>query len=112
MNEKGFATISMLYLSIFLIFVTYFIISITSIIYNKNLTQNAADQVSIKLAITKDCQSLNNILNLNKVDFETCEVRDNFVEVQVKKTLDLRIYENLSKFGINLRELTAISRAF
>ncbi|MFM2200269.1 MAG: hypothetical protein RL769_324 [Pseudomonadota bacterium] len=112
MNEKGFATISMLYLSIFLIFVTYFIVSITSIIYNKNLTQNAADQVSIKLAITKDCQSLNNILNLNKVDFETCEVRDNFVEVQVKKTLDLRIYENLSKFGINLRELTAISRAF
>jgi len=112
MNEKGFATISMLYLSIFLIFVTYFIVSITSIIYNKNLTQNAADQVSIKLAITKDCQSLNNILNLNKVDFETCEVRDNFVEVQVKKTLDLIIYENLSKFGINLRELTAISRAF
>ena len=112
MNEKGFATISMLYLSIFLIFVTYFIVSITSIIYNKNLTQNAADQVSIKLAITKDCQSLNNILNLNKVDFETCEVRDNFVEVQVKKTLELRIYENLSKFGINLRELTAISRAF
>ena len=112
MNEKGFATISMLYLSILLIFITYFIVSITSIIYNKNLTQNAADQVSIKLAITKDCQSLNNILNLNKVDFETCEVRDNFVEVQVKKTLDLRIYENLSKFGINLRELTAISRAF
>jgi len=112
MNEKGFATISMLYLSIFLIFVTYFIVSITSIIYNKNMTQNAADQVSIKLAITKDCQSLNNILNLNKVDFETCEVRDNFVEVQVKKTLDLIIYENLSKFGINLRELTAISRAF
>ena len=58
MNEKGFATISMLYLSIFLIFVTYFIVSITSIIYNKNLTQNAADQVSIKLAITKDCKSL------------------------------------------------------
>ncbi len=112
MNEKGFATISMLYLSIFLIFVTYFIVSITSIIYNKNLTQNAADQVSIKLAITKDCQSLNNILNLNKVDFETCEVRDNFVEVQVKKTLDSKIYENLTKFGINLRELTAISRAF
>ena len=112
MNEKGFATISMLYLSIFLIFVTYFIVSITSIIYNKNLTQNAADQVSIKLAITKDCQSLNNILNLNKVDFETCEVRDNFVEVQVKKTFDSKIYENLSKIGINLRELTAISRAF
>jgi Flp pilus assembly protein TadG len=112
MNEKGFATISMLYLSILLIFITYIIVSITSIIYNKNLNQNAADQVSIKLAITKDCKSLNNILNLNKVVLETCEVRDNIVEVQVKKTLDSKIYENLTKFGINLRELTAISRAF
>ncbi len=112
MNEKGFATISMLYLSIFLIFVTYFIVSINSIIYYKNLTQNAADQVSIKLAITKDCQSLNNILILNKVTLDRCEVRDQVVEVQVKKTLDSKIYENLTKFGINLRELTAISRAF
>jgi vacuolar-type H+-ATPase catalytic subunit A/Vma1 len=112
MNEKGFATISILYLSIILIFIAYFIVSISSIIYNQNLTQNAADQVSIKLALTKDCKSLNNILNLNKVVLEKCESRENEVEVKVKKILDLRIYENLSKLGINLSELTARSNAF
>ena len=112
MNEKGFATISMLYLSIIFIFITYFIVSISSIIYNQNLTQNAADQVSIKLALTKDCNSLNNILSLNEVVLEKCESRENEVEVKVKKILDLRIYENLSKLGLNLRELTATSKAF
>ena len=112
MNEKGFATISMLYLSIILIFITYFIASISSIIYTQNLTQNAADQVSLKLAATKDCNTLNNILSLNEVILEKCEVSENDVEVKVKKTLDFKIYENLSKLGINLKELTAISRAF
>jgi cell division protein FtsX len=112
MSEKGFATISILYLSIILIFITYFIVSISSIIYNQNLTQNAADQVSIKVALTKDCNTLNNILSLNKVVLEKCELRENDVEVKVKKILDLRIYENLSKLGLNLRELTATSRAF
>ena len=112
MSEKGFATISMLYLSIILIFITYFIVSISSIIYNQNLTQNAADQVSIKLALTKDGNTLNNILSLNKVVLEKCETRENDVEVKVKKILDLRIYENLSKLGLNLRELTATSKAF
>ncbi len=112
MNEKGFATISMLYSSIIFIFITYFIISISSIIYNQNLTQNAADQVSIKLALTKNCNTLNNILNLNKVVIEKCESRENDVQVKVKKILDLRIYENLSKLGINLVELTATSKAF
>jgi vacuolar-type H+-ATPase catalytic subunit A/Vma1 len=112
MSEKGFATISILYLSIILIFITYFIVSISSIIYNQNLTQNAADQVSIKLALTKDCNTLNNILSLNKVVLEKCETRENDVEVKVKKILNLRIYENFRKLGINLRELTARSNAF
>ena len=112
MNEKGFAAISMLYLSIILIFITYFIVTLSSIIYNQNMTQNAADQVSIKLALTKNCDTLNNILSLNRVVLEKCETREYEVEVKVKKILDLRIYENLSKLGLNLRELTATSRAF
>ena len=112
MNDKGFATISMLYLSIILIFITYSIVIISSLIYNQILTQNAADQVSIKLASTKDCNTLSNILSLNQVVLEECESRENEVEVKVKKILDLRIYENLSKLGLNLRELTATSRAF
>ncbi len=111
MNEKGFATISVIYLSIILIFVTYILVSILSIFYNQNVVQNSADQVSISLAINKDCISLNRLLILNKVSLEECEVNEDSVKVKVKKVLSENIYNNLFKLGLNLREITAISRA-
>ena len=111
MNEKGFATISVIYLSIILIFVTYILISILSIFYNQNVVQNSADQVSISLAINKDCNRLNRLLILNKVSLEECEVNEDSVKVKVKKVLSENIYNNLFKLGLNLREITAISRA-
>ena len=111
MNEKGFATNSVIYLSIILIFITYILVSILSIFYNQNVVQNSADQVSISLAINKDCNSLNRLLILNKVSLEECEVNEDSVKVKVKKVLSENIYDNLFKLGLNLREITAISRA-
>jgi len=111
MNEKGFATISVIYLSIILIFMTYILVSILSIFYNQNVVQNSADQVSIKLALTKDCNSLDRLLILNKVELEECEVSKDSVKVKVKKVLNENIYTNLLKLGLNLREITAISKA-
>jgi cell division protein FtsX len=111
MNEKGFATISVIYLTIILLTVTYVLISISSIFYNQNLAQNSADQVSIKLALTKDCNSLDRLLILNKVELEECEVSKDSVKVKVKKILDENVYTNLFKLGLNLREITAISKA-
>lgn len=111
MNEKGFATISVIYLSIILIFITYILVSILSIFYYQNVVQNSADQVAISLAINKDCNSLNRLLILNKVSLEECEVNEDSVKVKVKKVLSENIYNNLFKLGLNLREITAISRA-
>ena len=111
MNEKGFATISVIYLSIILIFMTYILVSILSIFYNQNVVQNSADQVSISLAINKDCKRLNRLLILNRVSLEECEVNEDSVKVKVKKVLSENIYNNLFKLGLNLREITAISRA-
>ncbi len=111
MNEKGFATISVIYLSIILIFITYILVSILSIFYNQNVVQNSADQVAISLAINKECSSLNRLLILNKVSLEECEVNEDSVRVKVKKVLSENIYNNLFKLGLNLREITAISRA-
>lgn len=111
MNEKGFATISVIYLSIILIFMTYILVSILSIFYNQNVVQNSADQVAISLAINKECKSLNRLLILNKVSLEECEVNEDSVKVKVKKVLSENIYNNLFKLGLNLREITAISRA-
>ena len=111
MNEKGFATISVIYLSIILIFITYILVSILSIFYNQNVVQNSADQVSISLAINTECKSLNRLLILNKVSLEVCEVNEDSVKVKVKKVLSENIYNNLFKLGLNLREITAISRA-
>ena len=111
MNEKGFATISVIYLSIILIFITYILVSILSIFYNQNVVQNSADQVSINLAINKDCNSLNRLLILNEVSLEECKVNEDSVKVKVKKVLSENIYNNLFKLGLNLREITAISRA-
>ena len=111
MNEKGFTTISVIYLSIILIFITYIFIGIASIFYNQNLTQNSADQISLKLAITKDCTSLEDVLQVSNSILEKCEVNENDVKVKVKRIINANFSNYLMKFGINLSEFTAISRA-
>ena len=57
------------------------------------------------------CNRLNKLLISNKVSLEECEVNEDSVKVKVKKVLSENFYNNLFKLGLNLREITAISRA-
>jgi secretion/DNA translocation related TadE-like protein len=81
-NEKGFATVFSLFMSLLLLsFCSTFVI-VASVLSVKHKANHAAEEAALIAAITLDCNSANDIAQANDAEVLTCNIYADHVYIK------------------------------
>ena len=100
-NEKGFATVFSLFMSLLLFsFCSTFVI-VASVLSVKHKTNHAAEEAALITASTLDCNRAIEIARANNADILTCEINPDHVYIETFSKFNNAQVSLFNQLGIN-----------
>jgi hypothetical protein len=110
-NEKGFATVFSLFMSLLLFsFCSTFVI-VASVMSVKHKANHAAEEAALVLASTLDCVKAQEIAKSNKVELVVCDLENDFVYIETFVRFKPGQLAVFSKLGIHHDGVTGRAKA-
>ena len=100
-NEKGFATVFSLFMSLLLFsFCSTFVI-VASVLSVKHKANHAAEEEALIAASTLDCERASEIAIANDAEILTCNINPNFVYIETFSRFNNAQVSLFNQLGIN-----------
>jgi hypothetical protein len=100
-NEKGFATVFSLFMSLLLFsFCSTFVI-VASVLSVKHKANHAAEEAVLVLAGTLDCNRAQEVAESNKAEIVVCNLESDFVYIETFSKFNDSQVSLFNKLGIN-----------
>jgi hypothetical protein len=100
-NEKGFATVFSLFMSLLLFgFCSTFVI-VASVLSIKHKANHAAEEAALIIASTLDCERASEIAIANDAEILTCNINPNFVYIETFSRFNNAQVSLFNQLGIN-----------
>ncbi len=100
-NEKGFATVFSLFMSLLLFsFCSSFVI-VASILSVKHKANHAAEEAALITASTLDCERASEIAIANDAEILTCNINPNYVYIETFSKFNNAQVSLFNQLGIN-----------
>jgi len=100
-NEKGFATIFSLFLSLLLIIFCATFVIVASVLSVKHKANHAAEEAALITASTMDCVSANDIAEANDAEVLTCKIKADHIYIETFSRFNSVQISLFDKLGIN-----------
>ena len=100
-NEKGFATIFSLFLSLLLISFCATFVIVASVLSVKHKANHAAEEAALITASTMDCVSANDIAEANDAEVLTCKINADHIYIETFSRFNSAQISLFNKLGIN-----------
>ena len=100
-NQKGFATIFSLFLSLLLISFCATFVIVASVLSVKHKANHAAEEAALITASTLDCSSANEIAQANDAEILTCNVYADHVYIETFSRFNNTQISMFKQLGIN-----------
>ena len=100
-NEKGFATVFSLFMSLLLFsFCSTFVI-VASVLSVKHKANHAAEEAALITASTLDCERARDMAIANDADILTCNINPDFVYIEIFSKFNNAQVSLFNQLGIN-----------
>jgi hypothetical protein len=100
-NEKGFATIFSIFMSLLLFSLCGAFVIVASVLSVKHTANHAAEEAALVLASTLDCVEAQELAEANNAEFVICNSEKDFVYVETFARFKPSQIAVFSKLGIN-----------
>jgi hypothetical protein len=110
-EEKGFATVFSLFMSLLLFSFCGVFVIIASVLSVKHTANHAAEEAALVLASTLDCVKAQEMAEANKAEFVICNLENDYVYVETFARFKPSQIEVFSKLGINDDGVTGRAKA-
>ena len=110
-EEKGFATVFSIFMSILLFSFCGGFVTVASVLSVKHTANHAAEEAALVLAGTLDCVKAQDIAESNKAELVVCNLENDFVYVATFARFKPSQIEVFSKLGINDDGVTGRAKA-
>jgi hypothetical protein len=100
-NQKGFATIFSLFMSLLLFSFCATFVIVTSVLNVKHKANHAAEEASLITASTMDCKSANDIAEANDAEVLTCNINADHVYIETFSRFNNAQISFFKQLGIN-----------
>jgi hypothetical protein len=110
-NEKGFATVFSIFMSLLLFSFCGAFVIIASVLGIKHTANHAAEEVALVLASTLNCVEAQEISESNNAELVVCNLENDFVYVETFARFKPSQMAVFSKLGINDKGVTGRAKA-
>jgi secretion/DNA translocation related TadE-like protein len=110
-NEKGFATVFSIFMSLLLFSFCGAFVIVSSVLSVKHTANQAAEEAALALARTLDCVKAQDMAEANKAELVVCNLENDFVYVETFARFKTSQIEVFSKLGINDDGVTGRAKA-
>ena len=110
-EEKGFATVFSIFMSMLLFSLCSVFVIVASVLSVKHTANHAAEEAALVLAGTLDCIKAQDIAGANKAELVVCNVENDFVYIEAFAKFKSPQIEVFSKLGINDDGVTGRAKA-
>ena len=110
-NEKGFATVFSIFMSLLLFSFCGTFVIVASVLSVKHTANYAAEEAALVLASTLDCVKAQDIAEANKAEIIVCNIENDYVYVETFARFKPSQIEVFSKLGINVDGVTGRAKA-
>ena len=100
-NEKGFATVFSIFMSLLLFSFCGAFVIIASVLSVKHTANHAAEEAALVLASTLNCVKAQEMVEANKAELVVCNLEKDFVYVETFSKFKQTQVEVFSNLGIN-----------
>ena len=100
-EEKGFATVFSIFMSLLLFSFCGPFVIVASVLSVKHIANHAAEEAALVLAGTLDCVKAQDIAEANKAEIIVCNIENDYVYVETFARFKPSQIEVFSKLGIN-----------
>jgi len=110
-NEKGFATVFSLFMSLLLFsFCSTFVI-VASVMSVKHKANHAAEEAALITASTLDCERASEIAIANDAEILTCNINPDYVYIETISRLNNAQISLFNQLGINVDGIIGKAKA-
>jgi secretion/DNA translocation related TadE-like protein len=110
-NEKGFATVFSIFMSLLLFSLCGAFVIVASVLSAKHTANHAAEEAALVSAITLDCTRAQEIAEANNAELTVCNLENDFVYVETFARFKSSQMAVFSKLGINDNGVTGRAKA-
>jgi secretion/DNA translocation related TadE-like protein len=110
-NEKGFATIFSIFMSLLLFSLCGAFVIVASVLSVKHTANHAAEEAALVLASTSDCARAQELAESNNAELVVCNLENDFVYIETFVRFKPSQIEVFSKLGINDDGVTGRAKA-
>ena len=110
-NEKGFATVFSIFMSLLLFSFCGTFVIVASVLSAKHTANHAAEEAALVAASRLDCVKAQDIAEANKAELIVCNLENDFVYVETFVRFKTSQIEVFSKLGINDDGVTGRAKA-
>jgi malonyl CoA-acyl carrier protein transacylase len=110
-NEKGFATVFSIFMSMLLFSLCSAFVIVESVLSVKHTANHAAEEAALVLAGTLDCVKAQELAESNNAELVVCNLENDFVYVETVARFKPSQIEVFSKLGINDDGVTGRAKA-
>ena len=100
-NEKGFATVFSLFMSLLLFSFCATFVIVASVLSVKHKANHAAEEVALITASTMDCVSANDIAEANDAEVLTCKINADHIYIKTFSRFNKAQISLFNQLGIN-----------
>jgi predicted peptidase len=100
-NEKGFATVFSLFMSLLLFSFCATFVIVASVLSVKHKANHAAEEAALITASTLDCNKVIEIANANDAEIITCDLNPDHVYIETISKFNNAQVALLNQLGIN-----------
>jgi secretion/DNA translocation related TadE-like protein len=100
-NQKGFATIFSLFVSLLLFSFCATFVIVASVLSVKHKANHAAEEAALIAASTLDCNSANDIAEANDAEVLTCKINADYVYIETFSRFNNAQISLFKQLGIN-----------
>ena len=100
-NEKGFATVFSIFMSLLLFSFCGVFVIVASVLSIKHTANHAAEEAALVLAGTLDCVKAQGITEANKAELVVCNLENDFVYIETFARFKPSQTALLSRLGIS-----------
>jgi hypothetical protein len=100
-NEKGFATVFSLFMSLLLFSFCSAFVVVASVLSVKNKANHAAEEAALVTASTMDCKGAFEIAKANDAEILTCNINPDYVYIETFSRFNKTQVSLFKELGIN-----------
>jgi secretion/DNA translocation related TadE-like protein len=100
-NEKGFATVFSIFLSLFLLSFCGVFVIVASVLSVKHTANHAAEETALVAASTLDCERAVDLAKANGAEILNCEINRGYVYIETFSRFNNMQISLFNQIGIN-----------